>query len=775
MRKFLKNKKFIVQLLLLILIFSNFSFSFAYWATSITSDQTNSLSTVQIGEWEYTNEVLTFRDDYAYVLGLTEETVEVSDKALVEQALAAYGILSEDAKTELTPEKDLLLSLLTEIIAFENSEYLDFETYPNANGLTGTIDIFGRTWYGNDVYIAGDSAYDVWIDTYSLALRTGAYFESQDLFINGIDKIELYHGALNYNDGTSFAFKLEYELQSNPGVWLTLQDGGSDLIIDVISGDPLTFVEIDVNILEAVNIRFSPIISGTGNYINLDNIRIYENVVSSELEVTSFRTVYSDTLDLTVGSVEISDKVAVQSALSAYDLLSVEAKAELTVEKALLDDLLIEIEAQEAIEAANQAVTLAETTYLQADLNAAQALVTALPNGTEKTALQDRIDNVQTIINEITTYNNDYAGVLALTVGTVQVSDKTLVEAALAAYDLLSIEAQAELTDEQTLLQNLLAEINSQIPTATQVSEFRTNHATALALTVGTVEISDKAIVQAALTAYDLLTVDAKADLTSEKALLDNLITEINEQEATALVVIAETTYLQSDLDEAQVLVSALANGTVKTDLQDRLDLVQDTINTLSANQVDNQILAIPSSGEISLSDESQIQSARTAYQALTLDQKLLVQYESLLSDAEDELQELQTATDSVIVAETSNLQTDVDSAQVLVTLLPNGSSKSALQNRLNAVEDIIDVNQAQTLLQNYFSSNFVAVQRLNSDSIKETEFLADANSVVNGMSVVITITNTNRIDRNNTIYTIDIVKNDAIITVNVSVNFIRG
>ena len=777
MKKIFNNKKFIINLLMLILIISNFSFSFAYWASNIADTQTDSNTIVQIGQWDYEDTALvvqTFRTDHATVLALTVETVEVSDKAAVEAALAEYGTLSEEAKAELAAEEALLIDLLTAIIALENSEFIDFEGYVYDSGLTGTVDINNRTWYANDVFISNDPGYDVWIDTRSLALRSGAYFESDDLFINGIDKITLYHGALNYDNGASFGFKVEYELATNPGVWLTLQEGGADLIIDVLTGDPLTYVEIDVNITEAMNIRFTPVISNTSDYINLDNIRIYEHVVSSDLEVTTFKTVYAETLALTVGTVEISDKSAVEQALAAYDLLSAEAKADLTTEKALLDSLLVEIGEKEAIVSATNLVEIAESSNLQADLDAAQIEVTALPDGTEKTALQDRIDAVQDIIDEIILFESNHASVLALTVGTVEVSDKAAVEAALADYALLSEGAKANLTAEKDLLDSLLIEINNQIPTSTQVSEFRTDHATALALTVGTVQVSDKAIVEAALADYELLSEAAKTELATEKALLDSLLIEINLQEATALVVIAEGSNLQADVDAAQVLVTALPDGPDKTALQDRLDVVQDTINVQAAAAVDSLITAIPNTGEITLADETQIETARTEYDALTPEQKALVLYEGVLSSAEAELIDLQAATDLVVIAESSNLQADVDAALVLVNSLPDGTSKSDLLDRLNAVQDIIDVEEAKTIILNYFASNSVVVSRFNNALIKENAFLSKANEIVDGLDVVINITNTNQINFRNTIYTIDIIKNDAIVTIDVEVNFTR-
>ncbi|MDA3932566.1 MAG: hypothetical protein PF513_07500, partial [Tenericutes bacterium] len=395
-----------------------------------------------------------------------------------------------------------------------------------------------------------------------------------------------------------------------------------------------------------------------------------------------------------------------EATLSAYDLLSVEAQADLTIEKALLDSLLEEIIDLEAIAQATASVVIAENTNLQADVDTAQALVTALPIGTEKTALQDRLDAVQNIIIAVSTFQSDYASVLALTVGTVEVSDKASVDAAIAAYDLLSA--------------------------------------------------------------------GAKAELTAEKALLDSLIIEITLQEATASVIIVENTNLQADLDTAQALVTALPNGTEKTALQDRLDAVQDTIDSLAASSVDNLITSIPVTGEISLDDNIQIEAARSAYDALTAIQKSLVQYEALLTSAESELTTLQTATDSVLIAEGSNLQADLDTAQVLVTALPNGTEKTALQDRLDAVQDIIDVEEAKQIIISYFSSNFVIVQRFNSDLIKEDAFISKANEITIGLDVVISVVNTVKIDRTNSTYTINITKNGAIVTIDVDVIFSR-
>lgn len=718
--------------------------------------------------------VNTFLFDHAAVLALTTETVTVSDKVAIENALSDYGLLTDGAKGLLTAEETLLLELLNEIIAFENSEFLDFEGFTYDNGLTGTVVMNGRTYYGNAVYIANDPNYDVWNDTRSLALKMGAYFESQDPFINGVDLITIYHGARNFNNGQTFQFKIEYELQSNIGTWLTLQDGGSDLLIDVLSATPLGYSEIQVNITEAVNIRFVPVISNTSDYINLDDIRIYEHVVSSALEVTTYQTLYAGVLALTTNTVTLNDQDAVASALASYDLLSIDAQNALLAEKALLDSLWVEIELLEDIEIASQTVILAENTFSQTDHDDALILVNLLPAGTTKTDLLNRLNAVQSVINEVSTFLSNHASALALNVLTVEVTDKPAVEAALASYALLSADAKDLLLSEKAHLDSLLAEINSQTPTEAQVLEFQTNHAIALALTVGTVQVSDRLIVEQALAAYDLLTPAAKAELLTEKALLDSLIAQIDILEATAEVVLAETTLAQIDHDNALVLVNLLPASTEKTNLISRLQAVQVTIDTSAAAYVDSLISALPVPGVLTLASSSDITTARTAYTALTAQQKTYVTGLSILVAAETEYANLNAATNAVIFAESNITQANKDSAQALVNVLTNGTPKTDLNNRLIAVQNILDVNQAQSIINTYFAANDVVVSTLNNNTVKQTAFLAKANEITASLGVTITVNSSTRVSRTNSTYNITITKGAASVTFVVSVTFTR-
>jgi hypothetical protein len=516
------------------------------------------------------------------------------------------------------------------------------------------------------------------------------------------------------------------------------------------------------------------VISNTSDYINLDDIRIYENVVESELEVSTYQSLYANVLALTTNNVNLSHQDAVTSALSAYDLLSVTAQNALTTEKALLDDLLIEIELQQDYADALFAVEKVESTFIQADLDDAQMLVNALPSGTEKTALQDRINNAQLVITEVDTFRFNYSDTLSLTIGTVLVTDKADVEDAISNYLSLGATARSILTFEKALLDSLLAEINSQTPTEDQVLAYLNAHAAALALTVPTVTISDELIITQALNAYELLTPEAKAELLTEKALLDSLITQIDILVATEAVVLAETTNLQIDHDAALIIVNDLPASSEKTSLLSRLSAVQDIIDQIAAETVIDIINLLPSIGAIELTDEIAIVDARSAYYALSTNQQALVTNLSMLVLAENQWLALDTATDAVILAESTPTQGNHDAAQALIILLADGTPKQALQTRIDAVQDTIDVNTAQSVILNYFASNPVVVTNLNNNTIKQNAFLAKANEIVASYTVSITVNSFVRISRTNSTYNITVSKNAASVTFTVSVTFER-
>jgi hypothetical protein len=289
-----------------------------------------------------------------------------------------------------------------------------------------------------------------------------------------------------------------------------------------------------------------------------------ENASPADREAAdSFGNTYRAILEKTTDNVVISDKEAVQAALTAYDSLTDAVKDLLTNEKTLLDGLLTKIgqlETAAAEAAANQqaaddfttdhsaalaltveTVAIANKGIVEGALTAYNGLSAAvkalLPTdtGTKLQALLDQIDVLEadTVANA---FRTTHAAILAKTTDNVAISDKTAVNAALMAYDVLSAPAKALLTNEKTLLDGLSTKIGQLETPATDAAAnqatantFRSGYADALALTVDSVAISDKDAINAALAAYDGLSSAVKALLRTEKTRLDSLLNKINQ------------------------------------------------------------------------------------------------------------------------------------------------------------------------------------------------------------------------------------------------------
>ncbi len=123
-------------------------------------------------------------------------------------------------------------------------------------------------------------------------------------------------------------------------------------------------------------------------------------------------------------------------------------------------------------------------------------------------------------------FKTTYSEVLSLTVDTVQESDRTAIEAALAAYALLETSVQEELATQKALLDALVAALDLN----KEVATFQTNHSTILGKSTDTVEESDRDAINATLSAYAALSEAAQNKLTAQKTLLDSLLVALNKK-----------------------------------------------------------------------------------------------------------------------------------------------------------------------------------------------------------------------------------------------------
>gem|GEM_PF-6577774 len=200
-----------------------------------------------------------------------------------------------------------------------------------------------------------------------------------------------------------------------------------------------------------------------------------------------------------------------------------------------------------AVEAAEAALltTQAEVTAAQVLHNNALALVNALADSTDKTALLGRLTVVQTNINTAQAALDAAAALAAAT---------TAVEAAEAAL----LTTQAEVTAAQVLHNNALALVN------------------ALA------DSTDKTALLGRLTVVqtNINTAQAALDAAAALAALAAATTAVEAAEAALLTNQAEVTAAQVLHNNALTLVNALADSTDKTALLGRLTVVQTNINT---------------------------------------------------------------------------------------------------------------------------------------------------------------------------------------------------
>jgi hypothetical protein len=273
---------------------------------------------------------------------------------------------------------------------------------------------------------------------------------------------------------------------------------------------------------------------------------------AAETAANTFKTAHATALTLTVETVVISDKSAVNAALAAYNALSAGAQALLTTEKAKLDALSVKIGQLETAAAAQAAANTFTTGHAAAlaltadtvaitDKGIVEAALTAynglsdaakaqLPadTGTKLQALLDKIAQLEASA-DAAAFTGAHAAALALTADTVAITNKDAVNNALTAYNALSPPAKALLAEEKELLDGLEDKIAQLEAAANQAAaeDFKTTHAAALALTVSNAAIAHKDAVDAALEAYNRLSAAVKALLAGEKALLDNLAARI--------------------------------------------------------------------------------------------------------------------------------------------------------------------------------------------------------------------------------------------------------
>lgn len=303
-----------------------------------------------------------------------------------------------------------------------------------------------------------------------------------------------------------------------------------------------------------------------------------------------------------IGTVTVDSEAAIQEAREAYEALDVRQQKLVTNYQVLVDAeaaLIVAKENAAAIQAVEERIdAIGEVTASSVSKSridrARQAYDALAPE------LQEQVANYQTLLDAEARYAQLVGAAedakaaqpvidLINAIGTVTLNSGAQIEAAEAAYALLTESQQALVTNYQVLVEAraVYDELVQQAAGNQQAAQAVIDKIDA----IGEVTLDSEAVIQAAREAYDALT-PAQQALVTNYAVLTN----------------------------AEAMLAALQ---------------KDAADQAAADAVEALIDAI---GEVTLEKEGQINAAREAYNALTTDQKRLVENFAVLTAAEAQL-----------------------------------------------------------------------------------------------------------------------------------------
>ena len=270
------------------------------------------------------------------------------------------------------------------------------------------------------------------------------------------------------------------------------------------------------------------------------------------LEVDLFETTHNAILTKDIETLHIEDQPLIEAALADYGVLSEEAQAALSDRHAQLELFAEVVAGMIALEGEILRFIMANHLLLSTDVEAIQlsdkvAVQIALSDygflsetaqhflRAEAEYLQrllERIEVLEDHLNARDAFLDTHEAILALTEETVRISDKALIETTLDAYDQLDQAIRDLLEEEKTLLEGLLESIAQREADQAAQRQFRDDHQTVLNLIELTVTIEDRNAVETAQSAYHTLSDSVQTLLSDDIALLDALLEQIIALEA---------------------------------------------------------------------------------------------------------------------------------------------------------------------------------------------------------------------------------------------------
>ncbi|MFY0516238.1 hypothetical protein ACOMCU_00210 [Lysinibacillus sp. UGB7] len=382
-----------------------------------------------------------------------------------------------------------------------------------------------------------------------------------------------------------------------------------------------------------------------------------------------------------------------------------------------LDTIKAGLDAEQALDEATKAVDQAETTKADTDINKAQEKVTALPEGEEKQALQDRIDKIkaenesdvlfQTLVNEVKVINK---GILddvikpaefsatreeleairqrgeALTNADQKAQVDTLIDATLALMNLVDTIEGGDKSKE-TIDKLPASKIKDKYLAEIAEGDALAAAEQAVKKAEETIELAD--IEKAENNVTKLAPSDKKEELKERlKAVRDKYEEQQLIKRATALVEQAESSKRITDIERAEDVVKQLKDGDVKTGLQNRLDALRkglDDAELNSATQAVEKAEELKTNNSIGYAKDK-VNALRPSPEKTALLDRIAALEKAIYDQAQmDRL--YNQALEAVIKAENSSLVTYLNTAIKLVGKVSDADDrKQGLVDRLNAI-----------------------------------------------------------------------------------------
>ena len=230
-----------------------------------------------------------------------------------------------------------------------------------------------------------------------------------------------------------------------------------------------------------------------------------------------------------------------------------------------LENVQIKISNEEAFDEADTAITQAEMTMTQTDVDIASALVNELPTIPLTQSFIDRLESVQ-----------------------YQIDLLILIEKCEEYTDIAEVSLLQDDIDYAFIYVNQLPQGTTKTSYVNRLNnvQYLINLNAIINEAIAKTEIAENTKTQADVDIARLRTANI-VDGNSYKESLNNRLNAvqlyINNNNAMTAVQIAEDTQTQTDVNAALVLLTALSNDDFKEDLEDRIAVVQENINILTA------------------------------------------------------------------------------------------------------------------------------------------------------------------------------------------------